>query len=576
MANLTINGRKVTVDDSFLSLSPEDQEATVDEIASSFEAPAPAVSQGEDLLKSGASGVARGTADLLGLPGTLRDAMKSGGDWAMRKGYELATGAQPSPTGGAVERFFAGPTPEAKEMLGQDGPGIGSGAQFRDILSGATGGATEYKPQTTAGKYAGTVGEFIPGAAAFGGGTLANILRFGVLPGASSEAAGQMTEGSAIEPYARAGAALLSPALPAISRRAITPLPMSPDRRAAAAVLDREGVPLTAGQRTGNDRLRYAESELGGNAASRMYERQGEAFTDAAMRRAGGAGLANSENLAANQTRLGQGFEDVASRNTIRADPQIGQDLGQVLNRYGNLLETQQRPAINNTITDLVQRFQAGGGQMPGQMYQTIRSDLTKAVQNARGTTFGDALRGIRNALDDAMNRSISPEDAGTWRELRRQYGNQKTLEKAIASAGGEAAATGVISPARLRMAASGGNRGGYARGEGDYAELAKAGQAIMTQLPNSGTAARLSARNLTGALMTSGLGGALAGIPGALVGAAIPSAIGRALLSRPGRAYLGNQVAQPQPILDQRLAGIVAALLGQNGGGQSSLPSGR
>ena len=36
MATLTINGRQVTVDDSFLKLSPEQQEATVDEIAASM------------------------------------------------------------------------------------------------------------------------------------------------------------------------------------------------------------------------------------------------------------------------------------------------------------------------------------------------------------------------------------------------------------------------------------------------------------------------------------------------------------------------------------------------------------
>lgn len=41
MAKLTINGRQVTVDDSFLKLSPEEQEATVEEIASSFKASDP-------------------------------------------------------------------------------------------------------------------------------------------------------------------------------------------------------------------------------------------------------------------------------------------------------------------------------------------------------------------------------------------------------------------------------------------------------------------------------------------------------------------------------------------------------
>ena len=40
MATLNIGGRRVTVDDSFLTLSPEQQQATVDEIEASFGAPA--------------------------------------------------------------------------------------------------------------------------------------------------------------------------------------------------------------------------------------------------------------------------------------------------------------------------------------------------------------------------------------------------------------------------------------------------------------------------------------------------------------------------------------------------------
>lgn len=61
-----------------------------------------------------------------------------------------------------------------------------------------------YKPQTTAGRYAQTVGEFIPAA----GRGLVNQLRFAVAPGIASEAAGQATAGTAAEPFARAGAAI--------------------------------------------------------------------------------------------------------------------------------------------------------------------------------------------------------------------------------------------------------------------------------------------------------------------------------------------------------------------------------
>src|SRR5690606_29543995 len=147
---------------------------------------------------------------------------------------------------------------------------------------------------------------------------------------------------------------------------------------------------------------------------------------------------------------------------------------------------------------DLLDTLRAGGGSMSGAGYQTIRSRLTKRAHNARGSDneLAEAYRGVRDALDNAMDRSIQPGDAGEWARLRRQYGNMKTLERA-ALGGGEEAAMGIISPARLRMAASSGNRGRYVRGEDDFSELAHAGQSVMTPLPQSGTAPRLRAQNL-------------------------------------------------------------------------------
>ena len=106
----------------------------------------------------------------------------------------------------------------------------------------------------------------------------------------------------------------------------------------------------------------------------------------------------------------------------------------------------------------------------------------------------------------------------------------------------------GIISPARLRTAAAVGNRGGFARGDSDFSELAKAGQAMMTPLPQSGTAPRLRVQNLFTTIPA--VLGAAAGAPGgvfgsmlgAAAGAAAPAAAGRALMSKPIQAYLTNQ----------------------------------
>lgn len=171
-------------------------------------APSGQPSQFEDIVASGASGIARGAADLVGLPGTIGDAMKSGGQFALRKGYELATGGEPTMEGGMVERFFAGNPELEAQMIGGGSNPLG-GANLREGMSTVTDGATDYQPYTTGGEYARTAGEFLPGAAAFGGGSLANLLRYVVAPAVTSETAGQYTEGTALEPYARIAGALL-------------------------------------------------------------------------------------------------------------------------------------------------------------------------------------------------------------------------------------------------------------------------------------------------------------------------------------------------------------------------------
>lgn len=534
-----------------------------------------------DVAASGASGMARGALDLLGLPGTVGDVLDAGGRYALRKGYELATGEAPSAEGGIVERFFAGPTQEVQEQFGSGSPL--SGAALKGYASDLTGGATEYEPQTTAGEYAGTVGEFIPGAAAFGGLNPGNLARFGVLPGLASEGAGQLTEGSAIEPYARLGAALVAPALPAMASRAISPISVAPERLAAAEVLKREGVRPTAGQVSGSNRLRYMESEMGGNKAAQMLDDQAEAFTSAAMRKAGGSGRATPENMKALNDRLSKGFNEISARNTLKADKGLMDDMNAAIKEYGTVLESEQRKIVSNIAQDIVDRFKSGKGTLSGKEYQTIRSRLSKRSNNAgKDTELGNVFRDLRNALDRAMDRSIKPEDAGKWAQLRREYGNMKTLERAATGAG-ENAALGLISPARLRMAATSGRQGAYARGEGDFSELSRAGNALMTPLPNSGTASRLSARNLGSSVSTllgSGAGAATAGAPGAIMGALagsmVPAVAGRGLMSRPVQSYLLNQAAPQMSFADPRYRAVIAALIGQSGPGVAQALGGR
>jgi hypothetical protein len=178
-----------------------------------------------------------------------------------------------------------------------------------------------------------------------------------------------------------------------------------------------------------------------------------------------------------------------------------------------------------------------------------MRSRLSRQANGLRNSdpTLSDALRDMRNALDSAMERSIpagSP-DAQLWRQSRREYGAQKTIEK-TASRAGEATAEGQLVPANLRNTVSAENRGAYARGEGDFSELARAGAGVMAPLPNSGTAQRNALTNL---LM----------LP-------VSATAGRVLTSRPAQAYLGNQaLAQQLRQLPPSSQAVVLALMGQD-----------
>lgn len=534
----------------------------------------PPVNVGEDMAKAGASGLARGTMDTVGMPGNVQQLMELG----LRKGYEWTTGDAPNPeSGSAVERFFAGPSDKVKASLYNEGRNFFSGQHARDVASDLTGGATEYKAKTTAGKYTGSVAEFVPGAAAFGGASVGNLLRFGALPGVASEAAGQATEGTAYEPYARLVASLLAPGAPALVSKLATPFKTSPERLAMADTLKKEGVDITAGQKTGSEKLRYMESELGGMAGQRAMEKQGEQFTRAALKRAGiNADRALPEVMEQGLTRIGKDFDDLAARNTVRADPKIATDIRAIRDDYQLTANPLQRQVLDQVLQDVVTQFQKHKGTLPGEVYKTMRTRIDKAARNAKGNDneLAHAYSELRESLDELMERGIArsnPSDLGAWRKARTEYRNYLVVEEAAAGTG-DNAAMGILSPSKLRQATlqKHGKRN-YVRGKGDFAELSRAGEAIMKALPQSGTAPRTWARNLGTAFpaLMGGLAGntALPGLGmflGGALGAGVPTVIGRAMLSGPGRKYLGNQAVSPQALLDRRLAGVAATgLLG-------------
>ena len=223
MAVLEIEGKRVEVDDSFLSLSLEDQQSTVDEIASQMGL---SISQGlepkeaegigtiEDVSRAVGSGLGRGAVGILDLPELAIEGVGRLGQMGLEAaGFDM---------GERIDPF--GPT--------VIGGGIKSGLDKVGLE-----GALDYRGEGNAAKFAGTISEFAAGGGALGAaGKLAKIgakiggqraaigsaldkaglskeaMSTAVVAGAGSEAAGQAAgEGSSLEPFARVAGAILSP-----------------------------------------------------------------------------------------------------------------------------------------------------------------------------------------------------------------------------------------------------------------------------------------------------------------------------------------------------------------------------
>lgn len=526
----------------------------------------------ETLTAQGLSGVTEGAAGLLSLPNTLELGLRNIGPFLVNKiaGRDVVGYQTQSILPNVGETFLHG----ANE-IGAISPPSDNGFNKVARRVGQEVGANVI-PALGNMSRAASVGQ----ALARGGSELGLSLASGTGAGIANQISPDNPLADMAGQAVGFGAGALAGNL---ARRAITPNPTSPQRIAIADALQREGVDLTAGQRTGNKNLQFAESELGANRAGDFTDKQAEQFTSAALDRIGvKAPRATPEVMDKAYKNIGDEFDRLAAASEVPVDRSVGNELQATVDSYTNLLgDSSKAPAVQRYVDEIYEHAAnspAGQPMLSGEQYQSIRSRLGKDMRRTSSPELAEALGDIQHTLDDSVERYLAqakPDELGAWKDIRRQYKNFIVLEKA-ASAAGEDAALGIISPARLRSAAAQQSTRGYVRGQGDFAELARNGVAAMTPLPNSGTASRMGARSIVNGVPTiagtllggaAGAGNPLAAVAGGLAGAAVPGQVGRALLSPVGRAYLGNQVLGAGEGLGSNLNNLVARALVAQGG---------
>jgi len=297
-----------------------------------------------------------------------------------------------------------------------------------------------------------------------------------------------------------AGIGAAVPVVGAALGRLVSPVTnvLTPEQQRLAQDMRARGFDLTPAQATGSKFLGYTESVLrdlpGGGMSPRAAQQ--EMFNEQVLRAAGVASKeVTPEVLEAGIKNVGGQIGSIIKNKTINFDKTLASDIDDVVSRYTNDLDINVRPIFTaqaNAIKDSV-------GQVNGDFAQNVRSKLAELERNyAAQRSFSGALGNLREAVDDAIQRSLSGAEASALKTVRGQYKNLMRIEEAYARGGAQAAA-GNISPVALRQTVK---RGATK----DLETLARGGDVFLRELPQSGTAPRQNVYNL----LTGAAGGAV------------------------------------------------------------------
>ncbi|HET9789831.1 MAG TPA: hypothetical protein VFR08_00865 [Candidatus Angelobacter sp.] len=225
------------------------------------------------------------------------------------------------------------------------------------------------------------------------------------------------------------------------------------------------------------------------------------------------------------KTRIGQVFDDVASRNPITYDNQLQNALAGIEQQAQGELQSGQFKVIENKLNEVLNKAAQGNGAIDGAAYQNLKTSLDR-LSKGQDRGVGYWARQMRDALDDGLQRSAQGNDYQDLLQARNQWRNMRQIEGAIGADG-----NGNISPNKLAnivMQKANRAQSVYGQGPQSLVDLAQAGKNVLPdKVPNSGTPARILAQMA----LTGGLGGGLGYMQsGDLAGAAKGATFGVAV----------------------------------------------
>lgn len=398
---------------------------------------------------------------------------------------------------------------------------------------------------------AGTVGDI--------GGQIAASLPASLIPGVNTYlGAGLAGAGiGALQPTQKEGERLSNAAIGAtgglignaVGRgigKLLQPVPRSIDNATGVEAAKRLGMQLTPGQRTGSTGLQQAESVLSRTPGSAgMFDRikdLNQSKINAAAAKSIGENSTNltEKVIARASDRIGKTFNELSSKSKVSLDDDFTKLINE-LKGTNEKLGPFRNPQVDGLIKKSTQLAQME--DIPGDVYQVIRSELTSGADDAYragNSAAGRAMKDIRNALDDSAKKGLSAADQIAWDKVRKEYASLKTLVK------GNTIEAGNVKPNLINSAMAKFNPQMYKSGAIDSPlnDIGVIAQNFKQSVPNSGTPERTAMQNML-------FGNPVTGIPSM----ALANMYGRAYLSKPGQAYMNNGMVKMSPGVRRFLA---------------------
>ena len=459
------------------------------------------VGPGEDILKSLPKAGAGAGAALDFVANLLPMAQKFGADQAVNLMKVLGVEGKKLEDYRKILDDFAkvfGPT----SLLPEDVPSIRQG------IADVTGGATEYKPQTVPGEYAGTLMEFAGGAAALPIGGPARSIASSILPALGSETAGQTARKYApeYEQLARFAAALSTPAVTAPATQSISRrMTLGPadeiygnvpgsQRAENVDLLKQMGMrDISAGQQIGSATLQKLEDVVEPTLSQKTD------LTKMVLQRAGiDKGLATPNVIDKRAKELGKVFDEAEASVKEGFSISEGEKLLTLFDDANEMLSIGNIVTKTKKIIDEFSNSAVTGDAISYEQLKLARENLRKvmksSIRSADDVNY-DLANDVLEVIDDMIERNVlkyNPKLLPTLQKTRSDYRALLTAEKAVSGKGTDAA-SGIITPNALDTAIK--NREGVTattrlRGT-DLAEISRAASEVLAPLPTVSAAGR-------------------------------------------------------------------------------------